>query len=111
MKDNGVEIKVVGADNEEYLLEAVPDQPGKVYKEKIMIEEESYHILRQQEKVPMDVEPIRMVEVEPGQYKKLSEVEVEEMQMRMARVNLEEEPQEEFRPFEEVFEEYREPFP
>ena len=114
-KRDGVEIKVVGADNKDYLLEeavllAVPDQPDKVYRQKIFFEEgTSYHILEQTEEVPVDVEPIRVIEVKPGEYRKLSDVEIAEMDMYMARINLEDEPQ--HRSFEEVFEEMREPFP
>ena len=115
-KKNGVEITVIGADDQECLLEdavvlAVPDQPGKVYKESITGHDldGSYHILRQHEELPEGVEPIRMVEVTPGKYRKMTDMESVEMDTSMARVNLEDE--EEHPRFKDLFEEFREPYP
>ena len=52
---------------------AVPDQPGKQYREKIVTENGlSYHLLRQLEEVRLDVEPIKLGD---GEYRTLSDIE------------------------------------
>ena len=110
LKENGVEINVVGVDGEQYkmkeaVLLAVSDQPGKVYRQSIILEDGvSYHLQGRTEDIPMEVDPIKMVEVSPGYYRGLTDMELIKLEMRMARINLDEEPN-----FEDIFQELREP--
>ena len=94
-RQEGVEIWVVGADGEEYLMAnaivmAVPDQPGQQYQESIDIDGTSHHLLRQNEVVPPNVEPIRMVKVSEEYYRTLTDFERREMDTRLSRLSLEE---------------------
>ena len=114
-KNAGYDVIVKEANGMEYYMEkavvlAVPDQPGKVYKQKIEFDKdgETYHLLCHEEDLPSDVEPIYVVEVEKGGYQKLDPLEVEELQLKMSRVNLadlEDQPD-----LEPLFEERREPY-
>ena len=92
---SGVEYWVVGADGEEYLMSnavvlAVPDQPGHQYQESIDIDGRSHHLLRQNEVVPLDVQPIQMVQVSEEYYRTLTDLERREMDTRFARLSVEE---------------------
>ena len=115
-KDQGVRIRVVDGNDEEYDLEEqvvilLPNQPGHQYQQDIRGPdlEGSYHLRRLGEEVPDGVEPIEMVEVGPGEYRRLSEMEQVELEMSMARVSLDE--VEEQPRFEDVFDDLREPYP
>ena len=111
-KEQGVKIRVVQADGtiedkvDRLIVMILPNQSGQQYPEKITGHDidGSWHLRRNGEDVPQGVEPILMVEVAPGQYKKLSDIEAEE------ELALQQDQQEEFRPFEELFEEFREPY-
>ena len=79
-RQEGVEFLVVGADGEQYMLAnavvlAFPDQPGHQYRESIDIDGRSYHLLRQFEEVPLDVQPIKMVQVSAEYYRTLTDIE------------------------------------
>ena len=94
-RQEGVEYLVVGADGEEYMMAnavvlAVPDQPDHQYRESIDIDGRSYHLLRQFEEVPLDVEPIKMVKVNDDCYRTLTDFEIREMETRFARLSVEE---------------------
>ena len=113
-KEEGWQVQVAG--DEEYTLDApvvmiLPNQPGRRYLENIQGHDldGSWHLRRQGEEVPEGVEPIRMVEVGPGEYRRLADLEMVEMEVRMARVSLED--KEEQPRFEDLFEEFRKPFP
>ena len=114
-KEQGIQVNVVGADEEEYSLDVqvvmiLLNQPGIQYQENIQGHdiEGSWHLRRQGERVPQGVEPIDMVEVGPGEYRRLSAIEAEEeLAQEISQISL----QEELRPFEKIFEELREPFP
>ena len=116
-KQEGMEIKVIGA-NREYILDCqvimiLPNEPGKQYKENIKGHDidGSWHIRRQGEEIPEGIDGIWMVEVGPGKYKKLSSIEAEEENtQQQEEEQQEEEQQEEYRSFRELFEQYREPY-
>ena len=121
-KDQGVKIKVVEADgtvNEQVshlIVMIVPNQPGQQYPQKITGHDldGSWHLRRNGEQIPQGVDPILMVEVSPGQYRKLSAIEVEEEQQEIiekSRVSLEELMLEDQPRFEDLFQHLREPFP
>ena len=91
----GVQYWVVGADGEQYMMAnavvlAVPDQPDHQYQESIDIDGRSYHLLRQSEEVPLDVQPIQMVKVSEEYYRTLTDFERREMETRFARLLVEE---------------------
>ena len=119
-KQQGVEIRVVG-ENRDYILDyqvimILPNEEGKRYRENITGHDidGSWHVRRQNEQIPQGVEGIWMVEVGPGKYKRLSAIEAEEelaAQEDQQQEKQQEDQQEEFRPFREIFEELREPYP
>ena len=111
-KEQGVRVRVIDGDGEEYNLEEqivilLPNQPGRQYQEDIRGPdlEGSYHLRRLGEKVPDGVEPIQMVEVRPGEYRRLEQVEQVELEMSMARVSLDEVEE------QPNFDDLREPYP
>ena len=118
-KEQGVRIKVVEADGtvndevDKLIVMILPNQPGQQYPEKITGHDldGSWHLRRNGEQVPQGVEPILMVEVGPGQYKKLSALEAEEELALQQQEEDQQQEEEEYRPFEELFEKYREPYP
>ena len=82
-KQQGVEVKVMGK-NREYILDRqvimiLTNEPGKRYKEDITGPDidGSWHVRKQGEQIPEGVEGIWMVEVGPGQFRRLSAIEAE----------------------------------
>ena len=74
---------------EEAVVLAVPDQPGQQYRKNLTGPDldGSYYLLHQDEGLPEGVEAVQMVEVPPGQYRKLSSIEAEaEMEEERRRV-------------------------
>ena len=93
-KEDGWQVKIV-ADGEEYeadklIVMILPNQPGRRYPEAIQGHDidGSWHIMRQGESVPQGVEPIPMVEVGPGQYKRLAAIEAEEELAALEQLSL-----------------------
>ena len=118
-KEEGWQVQVAGDEESEVdqlVVLILPNQPGQRYPEAIQGHDidGSWHIMRKGESVPQGVEPIPMVEVGPGQYRRLSAIEAEEELAAMGELSLQDHQQqqeEEYRPFEELFEKYREPYP
>ena len=93
------------------LVELLPNQPGIQYGEMIYYPDNDgpYHVRRPGETVPEGVVPVRMFQVGPGQFRK--EQEVLDEHRELAEEFRQQQQQEEPRPFREIFEELREPFP
>ena len=114
-KEDPRSVRIVEAPEPQNLVEVLPNQPFQQYHEDIRGPglEGSYHISRQWEEVPDGIQPIRMFEIGPGQYRLEEEVLAEEEKLaeEFRQQQQQEEQREEYRLFEEIFQEFREPYP
>ena len=101
-KEGTVRVVEVPEPEGEVVVHLLPNLPGQQYQEDIQGPglDGSYHLRRVGEQVPEGVVPKRYIEIAPGEYMPDEEDQQQEDQQ-----------QEQFRTFEELFEEFREPYP
>ena len=94
------------------LVELLPNQPGIAYGQVIRgpNSDADYHVRRQGEAVPEGVVPLRMFQIGPGEFRKEEDV-LREYAEIAEEFQQQQEEQRAGRPFGEIFEELREPFP
>ena len=83
-------VRIVEAPIEDVIVQLLPNQPGQQYKEDIRGPrlEGSYHLRRMGEEVPEGVEPLRMVQFGPGEYRPEEEMLREEEELRQHFISL-----------------------
>ena len=105
-------VRMVEAPEPSNLVELLPNQPGIQYGEMIYGPDNDgpYHVRRPGEVVPEGVVPLRMFQIGPGEFRKEEDV-LREYAEIAEEFRQQQEEQRAGRPFREIFEELREPFP